>query len=60
MMDYSQISHFSLHNEKHPSVSPLKGRIGNVPLRGLQVCFITEIYIAHFFSDDSNFKWYKI
>ena|GEM_PF-2774370 len=53
MIDYSQVSRFSLHNEKHPSESPLKGRIGNIPLSGSQRYFITEIYISRFFSDDS-------
>ena len=28
MFDYTQISSFLLHNEKHPSVYPLEGIIG--------------------------------
>jgi len=55
MSDFIEISYFSLHNEKHPSESPLKGRTVNFPRwRGLGGGKSTEIYIARFFSDDSN------
>jgi len=48
MFDYAQISSFLLHNEKHPSVSPLKGRIATIPRGDYRGVFLTEINTARF------------
>jgi len=55
MIDYSQISDILLHNEKHPSVSPLQGRICKYPLEGIiGVSYYRNTYCSFFYPDDSN------